>query len=393
MLRRFFSHMAIDDFVVIDHQFPQKDPFAFKNAEINEYFSKIPSFKSYTMHPMRPGPDAWFSHGYGISYREFLRNRKGYLKHYDQDKGRIKYLFPNRQYRFRLAYTYFLAETYVLLPFLENNRIPFVFVLYPGGGFGLNNNSSDAMLKKIFASEMFRGVITTQAVTDDYLVSKRLCDQSKIHHIYGGFVQFKKDAIKPKLKYKKSKQTFDICFVAARYSEKGVDKGYDLFIETAKKIRQMSDDVRFHVLGGFDESDIDVTDLKDRIHFYGYKKPEFLVDFYSKMDIFLAPSRPFQLFEGNFDGFPLGIDAGYCGVAIFVSDELKMNRHYTNGKDIVIIDLDVDKIVDKVMRYYNDPDALYELSSSCQIKTQELFDIDTQISSRVKVFNNILEGE
>ena len=393
MLRSFLTKAVREDLVVIDHQFPQKEPFAFKNSEINEYFKKIPSFKSYTMFPMLPDDDAWFSHGYGIEYDDFLKNRHGYLQHYDQDKGRIKYIFPNKKYSFRLAYSYFLAETYVLLPFLEKNKIPFVFVLYPGGGFGLNNKKSDLMLTKIFKSKYFKGVITTQAITNDYLKVNNLCPQDKINYIYGGFVQFKKEDIKPKQIYKKSKKTFDICFVAAKYSDKGVDKGYDIFIETAKIISQMTDDVMFHVVGGFDSDDIDTSEIKDRIKFYGFQKPNFLIDFYSKMDISLAPSRPFKLFEGNFDGFPLGIDAGYCGTAIFVSDELKMNKYYKDLEDIVIINLDAKEISAKIMKYYNNPADLYKLSSMCQNKTQELFDIDLQIDERIKVFKNILKGE
>ena len=393
MFKSFYSKVVKEDVVVIDHQFPQKSPFAFKNAEINEYFKRIPEFKSYTMFPMQPDADAWFSHGYGISYEDFLENKKGYLEHYSQDPERIRYLFPEKKYNFRLAYSYFLAETYVLLPFLNNNKIPFVFVLYPGGGFGLNNKKSDLMLKKIFKSKYFKGVITTQPITNDYLEKNKLCPKDKIHYIYGGFVQFKKDDIKPKQIYKKNKTTFDVCFVAAKYSDKGVDKGYDLFIETAKQICKITNDVMFHVVGGFTSADIDVRDIKDRIKFYGYKKPDFLIDFYSKMDIFLGPGRPFKLFEGNFDGFPLGGDAGYCGTAIFVSDELEMNRYYKDGSDIVIVPLDSKEISAKIMNYYRNPASLYKLSKLCQNKTQELLSTDFQIDERLKVFNSILEGE
>jgi glycosyltransferase involved in cell wall biosynthesis len=278
-----------------------------------------------------------------------------------------------------------LAITYVLLPFYEKHRIPFTFVLYPGGGFGLNFDGSDKMLKKIFASPYFRGVIVTQAITRDYLTRKKLCPKDRIHYIYGGFVQFKKDELKPKRYFKKDKKTFDICFVAAKYSEKGVDKGYDLFIEAAKLLSKQTEDIMFHVIGDFDKSDIDISDIKDRVKFYGYRQPDFLAEFYAGMDIFLGPGRPFKLFEGNFDGFPLGIDAGYCGVGLFVSDELKINRYYT-AKDIVIVPLSAKTIADTIMRHYNNLDGLYDLSRRGQARTQELFDMDNQINERIKVF-------
>ncbi|NBX97788.1 glycosyltransferase [bacterium] len=373
-------------FVVIDSIFPQKDPFAFRNAEINEYIKIIKNFKAYSMPIIYPDNDAWFKHSYGVSKLMYKDNKKGYTRHYPKNKKSIEYLDINKKYKFSLAYTFFLGETYTLLPYLESNEIPFVFVLYPGGCFGLNNIGSDKMLKKIFDSPYFKGVITTQKITTDYLIQNKLCDASKVEYIYGGFVQFRKNDIKQKLIYPTDKKTFDICFVAAKYSEKGRDKGYDLFIETAKILSLKIPNIHFHVIGGFNEEDIDITEIKNKIHFYGYKKPDFLVEFYKSMDIFVSPNRPSELFQGNFDGFPLGIDAGYCGVALFVADELNMNTKYIPGEDIVIISLKPQEIADDILMYYNDLDRLYMLSYLGGQKTQALFDLDKQISQRINYF-------
>ncbi len=387
--RPFLSRKVSDSFVVIDPVFPQKEPLAFRNSEINEYFRKIPRAASYAMYPMQPGPDAWFSHGYGVTREVFEENKSGYLRYYPENANKLHYLQKNRDYHFELAYSFFLSETYVLLPFYQKHNIPFIFVLYPGGAFGLDNKSSDAMLRAIFESDQFRGVIVTQQITYDYLMSKKLCPASKVRYIYGGFVQFKTKEVQPKQYYEKDKSTLDICFVAAKYSERGVDKGYDLFIEVAKKVCKATDDVQFHVVGGFDEQDIDVQDIKDRIHFYGYKRPDFLLDFYTKMDIFLSPNRPGQLFPGNFDGFPLGIDASYCGAALFVSDELDMNHWYAPGKELEIIPLDVDRIADKVLHYTANPTKLYELAAKGTSRTRELFDVNYQIDQRIEVFREL----
>ncbi len=392
MLSNRFARVR-DEFVIIDSQFPQKSPMAFRNTEINEYLRRIRNSRSYTMYRMQPGEGAWFTHGYGMDALEFEENKDGYLKHYPQNKDRLRYLRPDKKYEFKLAYSFFLAETYVLLPFYERHHIPFIFVLYPGGSFGLNNSASDEMLGRIFQSEYFREVIVTQELTKRYLIDKSLCDEKKITYIYGGFVQFRRNNIRMKKIYKKDKGTFDICFVAAKYSEKGLDKGYDIFIETAKRLSRTADDIIFHVIGGFDEHEIDVTDIKSRIKFYGYRSPDFLKDFYSKMDIFLGPGRPFELYEGNFDGFPLGIDASYCGVALFVADELKMNRFYRDDKDIVIVPLDPEKIADKILYYYRNLDKLYALSEAGERTTRRLFDIDRQINERIKVFSKYVDLE
>ncbi len=391
MFSKIYKKTKKFDFLIIDSQFPQKEPFAFRNSEINEYFKLIDNVDSMTMCKIFPEADAGFGHSYGVDKAEYIDNKNGYLSYYPENKNKIHFMEKGMNYRAKLAYSFFLAETRTLLPFYEKNKIPFVFVLYPGGLFGLDAEASDNILSRITTSKMFKGLIVTQKITKDYLESKNLCPVDKIHFIYGGFVQFKKHEVKPKKLYKKDKQSFDLCFVAAKYSEGGLDKGYDLFIQVAKSIAKQSEDVYFHVVGGFTEDDIDISDIKDRIKFYGYKKADFLAEFYSNMDIFLSPNRPFRLYDGNFDGFPLGIDAGYCGVALFVADGLNMNQTYINMENIVIIKLNANKISDQIMYYHKNPSALYELSSKGQVVTQKVFDIKFQIEERIKVFENFVK--
>lgn len=379
-----------EDVIIVDSRFPRPLPFGFRNLEINSLFDLMPNINSYSMHPMKPGEDAWFKHGYGINKKEFKSNKRGYLKYYPHNKNRIKYLDPNAEYDVKLAYSFFLAETYTLLPFYEKYGINFVFVLFPGGAFGLNNEGSDAMLRAIFASKYFKGVIVTKNVTYNYLISKKMCPRNKIRQLRG-FVQFTKDQLVEKKYYKKDKKTFDICFVAAKYSKRGVDKGYDTYIEVAKRLAKKYKDIHFHVVGGFDENDIDVSDIKDRITFYGFRRPDFLSDFYSGMDILLSPNRAGKLYEGNFDGFPLGADAGCMGVALFVTDELGQNIYYNND-EIVIINNKVSEIVRKISYYYRNLDKFYDLSRKCQAATLNAFDADRQCRERVKFLNEILEG-
>lgn len=384
------SRTEVANLVVIDSVFPQKQPFAFRNQEINEYIHRVKGFKAYTMYPMRP-KDAPFAHSYGQTEGDYQENKKGYLKFYPDNEPALSYIDKKKKYRFQLAYSFFLGETYSLLSFYEKNKVPFVFVLYPGGLFSLTSPEAESMLREICSSKWFRGVITTQDITKDYLIQKSICNEKSIHNIYGGFVQFHENDVIKKKKYLTDKKTFDICFVAAKYSERGIDKGYDLFIDCAKKLSRKSDDFVFHVVGGFDESDIDISDIKHRIKFHGYLMPQELSKFYSKMDVFLSPNRPGELYEGNFDGFPLGIDAGYCGVALFVADELNMNSRYQDGVDIEIIPLDTDKITKRIMLYKNKPEKLHELSKRCKHTTQKLFDINTQVNQRLEVFSKYMD--
>lgn len=380
------------DIVVIDSALPNRNPIGPRNSDLLELVKKIPSFKYYTMYPMQPGSKAWFSHGYGMTRQQFDENLPVYLTIHPEAQGKLELLSPDKTYRFELAYTYFLGETYTLLPFLEKHKIPFVFLLNPGGAFGFNNDASDAMLREICSSKYFRNVIVNQQLFKDYLIDKNLCPASSIIYDFSGSVQFRPEDVVTKQRYKNEKQTFDICFVGAKYSKKGIDKGYDLFIAAAKKLAKNYADMRFHVVGGFDEHEIDVTSIRNSITFYGYLPAAELPTFYAGMDIYVSPNRPYKLYEGNTDGFPLAAGAMYCGVAGFNADNLHMNTEFTS-KDIVIIKTQTNDIVEKVQYYYLHPVELYELSEKGKKKAQMHYDIDSHISGRIKLFQEIIEAE
>lgn len=294
-----------------------------------------------------------------------------------------------------LCYTVFINNIYEFLPIIERNNAPFIFTLYPGGGFMLNNSESDRKLKRVFSSGCFKKVIVTQKITEEYLLSKELCPVDKINYIYGGVFpsdHYVEHGCKKK-KYKQDKETFDICFVANKYTKRGIDKGYDTFILVAKELSRRAKDIRFHVVGGFTEEDIDIKSIKGKIRFYGQQKLEFFSHFYSKMDIILSPNVPSRLAKGAFDGFPTGccMEAGLAGVAVFCTDELKMNVRFKNEKDIKIISTDVSLIVSDVLKYYNDTVKLYALSAKGQKSFNEVFGTVNQMGQREKVIRSCLK--
>jgi glycosyltransferase involved in cell wall biosynthesis len=101
-----------------------------------------------------------------------------------------------------------------------------------------------------------------------------------VEFLYGGIFPTYSVGTSSKKRYQMDKGTFDICFVAHKYTEKGVDKGYDVFIETARILSKARNDIFFHIVGPFHPTDIDVTDIKEKILFYGTRKTEFFLDFY-----------------------------------------------------------------------------------------------------------------
>ena len=128
--------------------------------------------------------------------------------------------------------------------------------------------------------------------------------------------------------------------------------------------------VHFHVVGGFDETEICVEELKDKISFYGYLRPRQLSEFYSKMDICLSPNRPFKLFQGN---FPLAVEATCFQTVLATTDELNNNQgYYIDGKELIIIRPDLKDILSKIEPLLENSEMLYSIGYAGSIKT---FDI------------------
>lgn len=393
ILRDLFYRKKIhEDVIIVDSVFPPSQPLGFRVTEINGLLRINDRIQAYTMYPMKPQKEAWFKHGYGKTLERFSDDFNGYLKDFPYNKDRIHYLSPFCRYSAKLAYSYFLAETFTLLPFYERFNIPFVFILYPGGAFGLNNSSSDAMLRRIFASPCFRKVITTQRVTREYLFNHNLCELERIEHLYGGYVQFRESEIPPKQYRPNGKKTFDLCFVAAKYTPQGFDKGYDLFIDAARKLVPQYPDMIFHVIGGFDETDMDISSIRNNIKFYGYQKPEFLKTFYPKMDICVSPSRLSALYEGNFHGFPLGGDAMCFKTLLITTDELNNNQGFFSADEIVIAKPDILDIVSKIEYLYHHLDKMYSIGENGQRKIfASVFNPETRIQEVNKILMKCLD--
>jgi len=294
----------------------------------------------------------------------------------------------------KLHYSVFLDVTFAFINYIERGRIPFVFTLYPGGGFFVNDPDSDERLKRVLTSDYFQGVIVTQKNIYDYLIEKNFCDEDKIHFIFGVVTPSENltGAVK-KNYYADGKTTFDICFVAHKYSKHGRDKGYDTFINVAGVLSEIYDNVRFHVVGGFDEKVMSVSKIADKITFYGSQPQAWLREFFRNIDIILSPNIPYVLHPGAFDGFPTAscTDAALSKVAMFCTDELNLNENrFRDGEEIVIIKPDVDGIVSQIEYYIKHPELLRRLSEAGYIRAKKLYSYDAQILPRIRILEKAL---
>jgi len=73
-----------------------------------------------------------------------------YGHHYPQFAGRVLKFNRRRKLQCRLIYTVFLNNAFFFIDVIEKHNVPFVFTLYPGGGFALDYHVSDNKLSRVF---------------------------------------------------------------------------------------------------------------------------------------------------------------------------------------------------------------------------------------------------
>ena len=283
-----------------------------------------------------------------------------------------------------------IGDLYDNLSFLEENNIPFVFTLYPGGGFVINDKESDKNLQRIFNSHCFKKVIVTQKNVKEYLLNKKYCSEDKIEMIFGVVTPEKTLKKHKSKKYYPLKENIGICFVAHKYSKLGEDKGYDLFVETAKRICKLHDNVTFDVVGDFDNKTIDVKEIENRITFNGDLSTEELIKIYKRNDIILSPTRPFVLNKGSFDGFPTGAttEAMINGLLAVTTDELCLNYVFDED-EIIIVKPNVEDILEKIENIICNPRMLKSIAKKGEKKARKIYSYKSQLKNRIELINEL----
>ena len=367
--------------IILDNFYPHLLS-GFRTAEFNFYLERFENTRAYTS-------------GTAFSLLEkdgnFEKVKGTFSKQYPANASKIVQ-FTGQRLKAKLCCSLFLDNTFNFLHVIERDKIPFMFTLYPGGGFLLNDKESNEKLRKILGSTFFRKVIVTTIVTKNYLLEKGFCSEDKIIFIYGVVTPVYKVQDDVSVFSKGSEQALNICFVAHKYMEQGRDKGYDVLIEVAQILKASDSNILFHVVGNFNEMDIDVSNLSDRIHFHGQIANQKLSEFYKDMDIILSPNSSNVLRKGAFDGFPTGscIEAGLNGVAIFATDDLNQNIYFEDKKDILIISKEPAEIAEKILEYHRDRLSLKEIAVNGCLKIKSLYNSDAQLEPRLMEIKRII---
>jgi glycosyltransferase involved in cell wall biosynthesis len=308
-------------------------------------------------------------------------------------RNRVHPFNAYRRRRSRIAYTIFAANSNRFAEAANRSGASTVFTLYPGGGFRLDEKKSNAiMLRRVISGRSFRKVIVTQKVTLEYLLEQQLCNPDQIEFIYGGVFPRHNPETSEKPRFQESKKTFDVCFVAHKYTPQGRDKGYDVFIDVSRRLSSTCPQARFHVVGPFTPEDRDVAALGNLITFHGVQNGIFFKEFYRQMDIILSPNAPFILALGAFDGFPTGacIEAGLCGVVVVATDCLSQNIFFKDGYDIVIITRDADLISQRIDYLYRNLTELRALSDHGRESFSRVFSFAAQMEPRFRILETLL---
>ncbi len=371
------------DLIVVDDVFPNKmSPWRYE-----EYLNYLKTFDNRLCILLTGGALKLLNDHRSVEQviHEFEMNHPLY-------KDRLKKFVFFRKVKARLGYVVFLNNADIALSYFESNKIPFVFTLYPGGGFLLDEEESDNKLRRVTSSPFFKGVITTQKITSDYLIRKRFCAESKIHFIFGVVapIQLLKSSIEDKAYF--SNQIMNVGFIAHKYMRGGVDKGFNHFIDAAKILSERGDNFCFHVVGPYNDTDCSHPETLQHVKFHGSLIPERLHDLHRILDVVVSPNVPFALNAGSFDGFPTAssTEAALNGVAMMVTDELELNPGFTHMEDIILIKPNGDKIVEFLEYFSHHKEALTSLARKGMDKCKELYSEKNQIQGRINyILKNI----
>jgi glycosyltransferase involved in cell wall biosynthesis len=368
---------------IIDDIFPQPVS-AFRIEEFTQYLNRFANVTIYTT---------------GESFGAVNESRPpsaviaDYVSRYPQHRDRVLPLsrggFPDAD----RYYAIFLNNIFPYLERIEKQKAGFAFSLYPGGGFALDQPDVDEKLRRIFASQSFVKVIVTQPIIRDYLLSKGMAPPELIAPVYGGVPIASAFAEPlPRRRYCRDKETFDLCFVANRYTPKGEDKGYDLFVEAAAALVRNGVPAHFHVVGPFDETIVELGALSSHFTFYGYRASAFFPAFYAGMDAILSPNRPFVLAPGMFDGFPTTscMEAGLQEVVVICTDALRLNRDYTDGVDIVLVESNAGSVEQTVLDLARHPERVAAIGPNGRRTMLQVYSKERQIEPRLRVLRGDL---
>lgn len=317
---------------------------------------------------------------------DFPTARLAYAARYPELANRVSVFVGRVPDGTDLVYCVGLNTVEFYRPFLELQNVPFVLELYPGFGFRLNDVESDRRLDAAIGSKGFRKVIVTQINALEYVQRRYALPASQVIYKYGFVAD---DTIWPNPPRPRAADgRLELAFVAHKYIDAGRDKGYDVFIDAARRLAEaLPGRARFHVVGSWGPEDYPLGRLvpgRD-IYFHGSRTQPFFRTLHQGIDAIVSPNRADVTAKGAFDGFPTAsvVDAMMCGAAAFLTDPLRLNHELRTNRDFVLIEPDADSTAEAIMRVFRTPGAMTRTGEMGRLAVRRLFGLESQMRPRI----------
>jgi glycosyltransferase involved in cell wall biosynthesis len=353
--------------LILDDFFPNQLS-GFRIAEFNSLF--------------RAFPDAQCA---SIS-ADFPTARLAYAARYPEFANRVSVFVGRVPDATDLVYCVGLNTIEFYRPFLELQSVPFVLELYPGFGLRLNDRESNRRLDAAIGSKCFRKVIVTQINALEYVRRRYDLPASQLIYKYGFVAD---DTVWPDPPRRGSDDgRLELAFVAHNYTEAGRDKGYDVFIDSARRLQgSLPGRVRLHVVGSWGPSDYPLGALvpgRD-IFFHGSRTQPFFRTLHQGIDAIVSPNRANMTGHGAFDGFPTAsvVDAMMCGAAAFITDPLRLNHELRTNREFVLIEPDADSTAEAILRTFRSPGEMARIGERGRLAVRRLFSLESQMRPRI----------
>ncbi|MEO5533968.1 MAG: glycosyltransferase [Pseudolysinimonas sp.] len=291
-----------------------------------------------------------------------------------------------------LAVLVFLNNAILFLPDLEASGTPFIVTLYPGGGLDLGDAVAEQKLQRLLASPLLRAVVTTQPRVTEHV--RALAPELMIAEIIGVVVNplyHFPGAGRRENYFGFGKDQLDVVFTAHKYHPSGRDKGYDVYLDMLRELRDELP-IRGHVVGGFEPGDLPDDDLRDILSFHGSLTTLEYRRTMLEMDAVVTPGRPGITGPFVFDGFPTGsaIEAALCGAAIVATDAFDQNVAFRDGRDILIVPPEPGAIAARLRDTISAPGGLRVLAQAGLEVARAQYSVDTQLWGRRRLIERVL---
>lgn len=313
--------------------------------------------------------------------------RRQILSQHPQHANRIIKFNQYNSYSAKLGYCLFFNNLKRAFPIFEKNKIPYVFTLYPGGGFKIYDKQTEFNLETYFNSPLFRHVIVNMPHVYEYIKRRFGLDDGKLTYIYGAPLVLPINGNSRIQKVNKIR----IAFSSHKYIQHGIDKGFDIFNKVAKSFQE-DDRFEFVCIGGFDEGDL--IEKTDNIQFKSNISPNDLHFEFENYDIIMSPNRSHVLNFGAFDGFPTGsvIHAANSGCMMMISDEMNNAKSLglINNLDYILIAPNIELIREKLLELSKNVDSINRIAKNGREKLLRNLKQEEQMIKRMNIISRYL---